>query len=108
MNDLNSVLVEGSIAGIPVIEKTKNDYPCFTMMIGNDRWYRKGEVTEKETNFFECVGYGENLTGSAEKLKKGDRVRIAGRVRQDRWEPDSGYRSKIVFVVEHLEFLRRR
>lgn len=59
--------------------------------------------SQGEVSFYNVTAWerlADNVMGS---LRKGDRVRVSGRVTQDRWETDDGSkRSKYVFTADDV------
>jgi single-strand DNA-binding protein len=60
---------------------------------------------EKEVSFFDVETWSK-LAGQCYNLgRKGRGVRVAGRLKQDRWNDGDGKaRSRISIVAEHVEF----
>ena len=102
MNQLNSLIIEGTA------ENFKSNEKCAEFQISVKRFYRNanGENVE-ETSVFDCEVWG-NLKDVVVRCfdKKSERsVRIVGRLKQNRWQDETGkYHSKIVVICEHIEF----
>jgi single-strand DNA-binding protein len=105
MNHLNSVLEEGNMIRDPkskyVADEKKN---ITTFTIASNRYFNNGNGIEKEVSFFDIETEGKLAKIISELGKKGNGVRIVGRLRQDRWEKDKKQFSRIVIVAEHVEF----
>lgn len=102
MNQINSLIIEGTA------ENFKSNEKCAEFQISAKRFYRNanGENVE-EISVFDCEAWG-NLKDCLVRVfdKKSERsVRIVGRLKQNRWQDETGkYHSKIVVVCEHIEF----
>ncbi|MCY4442464.1 MAG: single-stranded DNA-binding protein [Deltaproteobacteria bacterium] len=109
MNNLNSTLLEGTLSRDPELRYTPAGTPICTLIVSSVRTYKlDGERTE-EVSFIETTTWGKLATVCAEHLTKGRRVRVVGRIKQERWEDAEGEsRSKVVIVAEHVEFQPRR
>lgn len=105
MNSLNSIIIEGNLVRDPNLKTTPNGYQVCTFNVASNRFYRQNDQTEKEVSFFEVETWSKLAQTCGEVLKKGRGVRIVGRLKQDRWEDQSGKTiSKIKIVAEHVEF----
>lgn len=105
MNNLNSVLVEGSLVREPEFRTTEKGTPLCTFSMASNRYYKAEAGLEKEVSFFEIVAWSK-LAETVNNLgKKGRGVRVVGRLKQDRWDDAEGKpHSKITIVAEHVEF----
>lgn len=56
-------------------------------------------------SFFECVLYGNRAKGLAPYMKKGAKVSVSGRLRQDRWNAEDGSnRTRVRIIVSEVDF----
>jgi single-strand DNA-binding protein len=86
MNNLNSILIEGNLVRDPKIRYTAQGTLVCTFSFTVETW---AKLAENCNNF----GY------------KGRGVRVAGRLKQDRWNDHDGRaQSRVVIVAEHVEF----
>ncbi len=61
---------------------------------------------DKETDFFDITAFGKVAENTANYTGKGRLVGITGRLQQERWETDEGYkRSRVVVIANSIEFL---
>jgi len=105
MNDLNSILIEGNLVREPQYRTTPKGTPLCTFPIATNRFYKQDGDTEKEVSFFNVEAWAKQADVCNNHGKKGRGVRIVGRLKQDRWNDNEGKtRSKIVIIVEHVEF----
>jgi len=95
MNDLNSVLIEGTIFNDPV--KTLESGKCIALMIKIESLSRAREMEHRTAitilMFDECARSNEPL------LSYGNRIRIIGKLRNDTG-PEG---SELVVIAEHIE-----
>lgn len=60
---------------------------------------------DDETDFFECVAFGYTAKFLENYVRKGTKVAVSGRLRQDRWtNKDGESRSKVVIIADEVEF----
>lgn len=90
MNDINSLIIEGEMGSIP-----NDDGKCYVIVT---RTF-KNELGEVETirNHFFVVVKGRLAEVYADKFKRGRKVRIVGRLQNDK-------RGRAEIVAEHIEF----
>jgi len=105
MNNLNSILIEGNLIRDPQTRTTTNGTTVCTFSIANNKYYKKGELLEKEVSFFDVETWSKLAEACYAKGKKGRGVRIVGRIKQERWNDKEGKtRSRVILVAEHVEF----
>ena len=109
MNNLNSVLLEGTLCREPELRYTPQGTPICTLNVASTRTYKDNGERVEEVSFIETTTSGKLATVCAEHLVKGRGVRVVGRLKQERWEDgDGNARAKLVIVAEHVEFQPRR
>lgn len=104
MNNLNSLILEGSVIGEPhKVEASQ----VLNFTIGSERYYknRAGEYVT-ETSQFKVVAFGAM---SKLPLKDGLGVRIVGRLKQNKWTDGDGVsHSEVQVVAEHIEIRKAK
>jgi single-strand DNA-binding protein len=104
MNQLNSVIIEGNACRDAEIRHTANNVPICKMSIAVNRYYKAGDGFEKEVSFFDVDAFSEVAKLCGEKVRKGDEVRITGRLKQSRWQHEGQNRSAVAVIAERVEF----
>jgi single-strand DNA-binding protein len=105
MNNLNSILIEGNLVRDPVYRETAKGTPLCTFSIASNRFYKQGELLEKEVSYFEVETWSKLAQSCCDLGQKGRGVRVVGRLKQERWnDTDGKVRSKVTIVAEHVEF----
>jgi single-strand DNA-binding protein len=105
VNNLNSLLIEGSLVRDPESRITPKGTALCTFGIASNRFYRKDKQMEKEVGFFDVEAWSKLAENCLNFGKKGREVRIVGRLKQDRWTGNDGKpHSRIAIVAEHVEF----
>jgi single-strand DNA-binding protein len=112
MNNLNSILIEGVLAGDPELSysevcSTKWAFCKFT--ISHERSFPEGGEMKKKLFTFEVQTRGRLAETCKEYLRKGRGVRIVGRLEEVRWLEDLGEgemaeHDEVFIVAEHVEF----
>lgn len=109
MNSLNSIIVEGNLVREPQLKTIPNGSQVCAFALANNRFYKQNDGFEKETSFFDIEAWAKLGSTCAGNLKKGQGVRVVGRLKQDRWVDQEGQpRSKVKIVAEHVEFKREK
>ena len=92
-NNLNSVIVEGTITKVEKVEKAAYFTVC------TKRYFKdmNGEIHE-EVSYFDIEVYGKLAESCDKILKDGTGVRVVGRLKSIRYE-----QNKVVIVAEHIE-----
>jgi single-strand DNA-binding protein len=105
MNNLNSILIEGSLVRDPVCKTTAKGTAICSFSIVSNRYFKQGGNTEKETSFFDVETWAKLAEACGQLGRKGTGVRVVGRLKQSRWDgPGGNARSKVIIVAEHVEF----
>ena len=108
MYNLNSLIIEGNVVRDPVLKLTPKGTSLCMFSIASNRFYRQDDKTNQETSFFDIETWARLAELCGENCTKGRGVRIAGRLKQDRWIGVDGKNySKIKVVAEHVEFKPR-
>lgn len=103
MENINTVCVTGNLTADSVC---KNSVLRFSVAVNERR--KDGEDWVDFPNFFNCVMFGARAEALEEYLKKGNKVSICGRLRQNRWEDEDGNnRSAVEIVVNNIELMQR-
>ena len=64
-----------------------------------------GYGEKKGTSFFDCVAFGKTAENLTKFFHKGDKIALEAEARQERWEKDGKSFSRVVFYVNHWEFV---
>ena len=110
MRTVNKVTLIGNITRDPAIKTTETGKKIGLFTIATNRYYKSAEGESKsESEFHNCVAWG-NLAERVEKyLLKGKLVYAEGRLRTRIIEKDDGtkiYKTEV--VVSHLIFLNKK
>jgi single-strand DNA-binding protein len=105
MNQLNSILIEGNLVSDPELSYSTKGTAICKFVVGNNRSWKEDEKVVKEVSFFAIEAFARQAEVCGEFLEKGRGVRVAGRLKQDRWtDADGKNNSRIVIICEHCEF----
>jgi len=104
MNPVNFTMLEGNACRDAEIRKTGSGAVICKMSIASNRYYKSGDGFENEVSYFDIDCFGEIAKLCGEKVKKGDGIRVTGRLKQSRWESEGKSRSAVVIIAERVEF----
>ena len=105
MNALNSMLLEGNVVRDAILKKTPKGTSVCTFSVASNRYYTHDNTLVKETSYFDVETWGKLAESCGTNCTKGRRVRIVGRMKQDRWVGSDGKNySRLKLVGEHVEF----
>lgn len=100
MNHMNQIILEGICTEDAITKETLHGRTLTKFSIETSNYYKdfNGD-TKLHTSFFEVEVWGRVLL-----YKKGQSVRVVGRLNQNRWKDINGeQRSKIIIVAEYIE-----
>lgn len=110
MRTVNKVILIGNITRDPVIKTTESNKKVALFTIATNRYYKTIEWTQKsESEFHNCVAWG-NLAERCEKfLKKWKLVYVEGRLKTRVIEKEDNSKTyKTEVVMSNLIFLNKK
>jgi single-strand DNA-binding protein len=101
---INAVVIGGNLTRDPEIRPVGDTTVCDLGVAVNERVKKDGEW-EDRPSFFDVTVWGKTAENCAKYLTKGSPVTVQGRIRQERWENDSGdKRSKVKVIAQIVQF----
>jgi single-strand DNA-binding protein len=86
-----NVTVVGNLCADPELRHTSNGVPIADLRIAENRNYQDaGGVWQQETAYYSAVVWRRLAEHAAASLRRGDRVVVVGRMRQDEWTTERG------------------
>lgn len=104
MTDVNSWVGAGRLTRDAELRHTAGGFAIVTFALASTERTKKGENWEDYSNFFDCKILGKFGESMHKHLTKGRQVMMSARLHQDRWEKDGQKQSKLVLIVESLQF----
>ena len=108
MNNLNSVLIEGTLTHNPKMVIEDNGKTITEFSISSERNYKKDDQYHKEVSLFEIHVFGKQAEACSEYLTEGRSVRIVGRLKQELRGDDGDVRSNVLVIAEHVELMPKK
>ena len=100
------VVIEGNLTKDPDIFVTTNGNSLCKFPIASNRMYKnKEQELVEETSFITIETWNTLAEHCGTYLLKGKKVRVVGRLKQDRWQNEENQmKERFVIVAEHVEF----
>ncbi len=97
--DLNTVGLVGRLTRDPELRYTAAGEAVCAMRLAVATRTRIDEAWEDRPNFFDVTVFGRNGEAAAERLAKGRRIGVSGRLAWREWQADDGSRREAVQVI---------
>ena len=106
MNNLNTVLLEGTLTRDPQREDKTAEFSMCKLAVANNRYYvDKKKEWVKDSSYFYVYVFGPVAEACLRFLTKGRGIRVVGRLKQHSWKGmDGTWRERIYIIAEHIEF----
>lgn len=103
MRNINQVVVEGRLTRDAELRYSNSGLPILKFSVAcNDR-KKVGDSWQDEANFFDCVILGKLAEAISPRMTKGAAALCSGKMKQDRWQDDSGKnKSRVEILVEEI------
>jgi single-strand DNA-binding protein len=86
-----NVTVVGNLCADPELRHTSTGVPLADLRIAENRNYQDAAgAWQQETAYYSAVAWRRLAEHAAASLRRGDRVVVVGRMRQDEWTTDRG------------------
>ncbi len=100
----NTVVIDGNLTKDPELKETPKGTPVCTFSVASNRYYKAGEETKQEVSFFDVEAWSALAERCGSSLKKGQGVKVAGQLRQDRWTDGEGKNhSRVKIVASYVD-----
>ena len=105
----SKVMIIGNLGRDPEMRYTPSGQAVTQFTVAtNRRWQTNGEWQE-ETEWFRVVVWGQQAERTAERLRKGNKVYVEGRIQTRQWEDQQGQkRTTVELVANQVSSLERR
>ena len=102
---MNNVNIIGRITNDLEIRVVGNDLKVLSFSVAYNQ--RRGE--KEEVSFFEITAWGKQAEIIATYFKKGHRIAVSGRLKQDRYtDKDGNNRSRVTIVLGEFSFIETK
>jgi single-strand DNA-binding protein len=109
MASFNKVILMGNLTKDPELRYTSSGLAVANFSLAINRKTTKEGEKKEEVDFFDIETWDKQAELCSEYLSKGRSVLIEGRLKQDRWEDETGSkRSRVKIVATAIQFLPKR
>ena len=106
MRNFNLAILEGRLTSDPELRYTQGGTALCTFSIANNHSYYKEKELQEEVYYIDITTWAKLAEQCNEYLKKGRRVLVNGRLRQNKWQDqEGGKHSKISIIGNQVHFL---
>ena len=107
---MNLCVVSGNLTRNPELKMTPSGEKVCNFGIGCNERFSDRETGELRDNvhFFEVHAWGGTAQNIFDFFSKGMPILIHGSLRQERWESESGSRSRVTIRIQRWEFMSQR
>lgn len=95
----NTVQLIGNLGGDPEAKELPNGNTLATMSVATTDRYKQGEEWKDDTQWHRVVAWGRQAERVIEKLRKGSKVALQGRLVHRKWEGKDGQTRYMTEVV---------
>lgn len=102
---VNTVTLEGRVVGFPKVHTTTTGNKVTSFTVSFRRSYHVHNEEHYETSYFMVEAWGEEAT-KCESFKRGDYVKVVGRLKQDRWTAQDGQElARVKVMAEYVKLI---
>lgn len=99
---LNTASISGRTGKDAELRSTASGLSVLNFSLAVDE-YRKDK--DNYTSWIDCTMFGTRAEKMAQYITKGSKLAVTGRLHQERWEKDGNKRSRVVLLVDDIEFM---
>lgn len=110
MGCINKASISGNLTRDPELRTTQSGTPVLSMGVAVNERVKRGDQWEDRPSFVDVTVWGARAEALAKFLRKGLRVAVSGRLRQDRWQDrqTGENRSRLGIVADEVDVMTPR
>jgi single-strand DNA-binding protein len=102
----NKVIIMGNLTRDPEIRETPSGQNVVSFSLALNRSYKDGQDQWQETtDFIDVTAWGRLADQVSQRLNKGNRAMVDGRLQSREWEKDGVKRTKVEVLATDVTFL---
>lgn len=103
---MNTFNIIGNLTKDPELKYLPNGVEMVNFSIAYNEKYKKNGEKIEVTHFFECEAWSGLAKLINDYFKKGHKIGLTGKLKQERWEDNEGkQRNKVKLAVQEIDFL---
>lgn len=99
---LNTASISGRVGKDAELRATGSGFSVCSFALAVEE-YRKDK--DNYVSWIDCTMFGVKAEKLAQYITKGAKLAVSGRLHQERWEKDGNKRSRLVLLVDDVEFM---
>jgi single-strand DNA-binding protein len=104
MNDLNSVLLEGTLTNVPELSRDRRGVPHCLLVIASERYLKQENGIEKRTTTMNIHMEGKMAEQYVKLCHQGRKIRVVGCLQNLKGKNEEGRDvAQVVIHAEHME-----
>lgn len=110
MGCINKASISGNLTRDPELRQTQSGTSVLSMGVAVNERVKRGDQWEDRPSFVDVTVWGARAEALAKFLRKGLRVAVSGRLRQDRWQDakTGESRSRLGIVADEVDVMTPR
>ena len=110
MGCINKASISGNLTRDPELRTTQSGTSVLSMAVAVNERVKRGDQWEDRPSYVDVTVLGERAEALSKFLRKGLRVAVSGRLRQDRWQDKQTgeNRSRLGIVADEVDVMTPR
>lgn len=110
MGCINKAIISGNLTRDPELRQTQSGTSVLSMAVAVSERVKRGDQWEDRPSYVDVTVWGARAEALAKFLRKGLRVAVSGRLRQDRWQDKQTgeNRSRLGIVADEVDVMTPR
>lgn len=110
MGCINKASISGNLTRDPELRTTQSGTSVLSMAVAVNERVKRGDQWEDRPSYVDVTVWGARAEALAKFLRKGLRVAVSGRLRQDRWQDakTGENRSRLGIVADEVDVMTPR
>lgn len=110
MGCINKAAISGNLTRDPELRQTQSGTSVLSMAVAVNERVKRGDQWEDRPSYVDVTVWGARAEALSKFLRKGLRVAVSGRLRQDRWQDKQTgeNRSRLGIVADEVDVMTPR
>lgn len=110
MGCINKAIISGNLTRDPELRQTQSGTSVLSMAVAVNERVKRGDQWEDRPSYVDVIVWGARAEALSKFLRKGLRVAVSGRLRQDRWQDKQTgeNRSRLGIVADEVDVMTPR
>lgn len=104
----NRCIIGGTLTRDPELRNTQGGHSVTKIGVAVNRRFSSNGESREEVAFLDCEAWGKTAESIAQYFRKGSRILVEGRLKQESWEKEGEKRTKLIVVIDNFQFVDRK